>query len=143
MPKPFSIDLRQRILNDVLAGMTYAEAARKYSVSAEFVRQFHRRFQATQEVAPRPPIPRVVPFHQRHETTIREAVSKNPSLTLEQLRSQLGLDVSIGTLWHALQKLKLSFKKKRSMRPSSNDRMSSASEPNSTSSAPRASTRTG
>jgi transposase len=111
MPKPFSLDLRQRILEDVLAGMTYAQAARKYSVSAEFVRRFHRRYQATQEVAPRPPIPRVVPFHQRHEAEIRVAVADRPGLTLEQLRTRLGLDVSIGTLWNALQKLRITFKK--------------------------------
>jgi transposase len=111
MPKPFSLDLRQRILADVLAGMTYAQAARKYSVSAEFVRRFHRRYQATREVAPRPPIPRVVPFYQKHEAAIRVAVADHPGLTLEQLRTRLGLEVSIGTLWDALQKLRITFKK--------------------------------
>ena len=142
MPKPFSMDLRQRILDDVIAGMTYAEAARKYSVSAEFIRRFYARYQTSQEVAPRPPIRRVVPFHQRHETEIRAAMTKNPGLTLEQLRVELGLEVSIGTLWHALQQLKLTFKKKRSTPPSNSDPMLSASEPSSTSSARRASTRT-
>jgi transposase len=51
MPRAFSLDLRQRILADVLAGMTYAQAGRKYSVSAEFVRRFHRRYEATREIA--------------------------------------------------------------------------------------------
>ena len=141
MPKPFSLDLRQRILQDVLAGMTYAQVGRKYSVSAEFVRRFHRRFEATREVGPRPSIPRVVPFHQRHEATIRDAVANNPGLTLEQLRTRLGLDVSIGTLWQALRQLKLTFKKKRSTPQSKSDRTSSASGSSSTSSARRASTR--
>jgi transposase len=143
MPQPFSLDLRQRILDDVLAGMTYAEAARKYSVSAEFVRLFHRRYQATQEIAPRPPIPRVIPFHQKHETAIRAAVADHPGLTLEQLRTKLGLEVSIGTLWNALQKLRITFKKKRSTQPSRNGRTSSSSARSSTSSASPASTRTG
>jgi transposase len=111
VPKPFSLDLRQRILDDVLNGMTYAEAGRKYSVSAEFVRQFHRRYEATQEVAPRPPIPRVTPFYKKHEDAIRAAVAESPSLTLEQLRTKLGLKASISTLWDALQKLKITFKK--------------------------------
>lgn len=142
MPKAFSLDLRQRILDDVIAGMTYAEAARKYSVSAEFVRRFYARYQATKEVAPRPPIPRVVPFHQRHETAIRDAVAKNPGITLEQLRTELNVEVSIGTLWHALQQLKLTFKKKQSMRLSKRDPMSSSSVPSSTSSGPQASTPT-
>jgi transposase len=111
MPRAISLDLRQRILNDVLAGMTYAEAGRKYSVSAEFVRRFHRRYEATQEVAPRPPIPRVTPFYKKHEEQIRAAVENEPGLTLEQLRTKLGLKVSIGTLWQALQKLEITFKK--------------------------------
>jgi transposase len=111
MPQPISLDLRERILRDVLAGMTYAEAGRKYSVSAEFVRQFHRRYQATQEVAARPPLNRVVPFYRRYETEIRAAVNARPGITLEELRTRLGVPVSIGTLWTALQKLKLTFKK--------------------------------
>ena len=141
MPKPFSLDLRRRILDDVLGGMTYAQAARTDSVSAEFVRRFHRRFQATQEVEARPPIPRVVPFHQTHEAEIRDAVADCPGLTLEQLRTKLGLPVSIGTLWHALQKLRITFKKKRSTRPSNSGRMSWSGGPSSTSSASPASTR--
>ena len=116
MPRALSIDLRQRILADVLAGMTYAEAGRKYSVSAEFVRRFYRRYQATQEVAPRPPIPRVTPFHKKHEEEIRAAVADEPGLTLEQLRTKLGLEVSIATLWQALQKLEITFKKNATRR---------------------------
>ena len=92
MPKPFSLDLRQRILQDVLSGMTYARIGRKYSVSAEFVRRFHRRYEATREVGPRPSIPRVVPFHQLHEAAIRDAVANNPGLTLEQLRTVTELE---------------------------------------------------
>jgi len=125
MPRPFSLDLRQRILADVLDGMNYAQASRKYSVSAEFVRRFHRRYQATQELAPRRPTPRrVVPFHQRHEAAIRVLVENQPGLTLEQLRSKLGIKVSIGTLWNALQKLRISFKKKRFTRLNKSDPMS-------------------
>ena len=139
MPRAFSLDLRRRILDDVLGGMTYAQAARTYSVSAEFV----RRFQATREIEARPPIPRVVPFHRKHEAAIRTIVAECPSLTLQQLRVKLGLSVSIGTLWHALQTLKLTFKKKRSTRPSNSGPTSSSNGPSSASSAPPASTRIG
>ena len=114
MPQPLSVDLRERILKDVLGGMTYADAGRKYSVSAEFVRRFHRRYEATQEIAARPPIPRVVPFYRKHEAAIRAAVAEHSGLTLEQLRTKLGLEVSIGTLWGALQKLRITFKKNAS-----------------------------
>jgi transposase len=142
MPAPLSLDLRQRILHDGQAGMRFADAGRTYSVSAECVRQLARRFQATGEIAPRSPANQVVPFHRRHEDRIRAAVAGRPGLTLAQLRAQLGLDVSVGTLWEALRKLRLTFQKRRSTRPSKRGPMSSPDGPSSTSSASPASTRT-
>jgi transposase len=120
--------------------MNFADAGRTYSVSAECVRQITRRFQATGEVAARPPLNHVVPFHRRHEQQIRSAVASHPGLTLEQLRTQLGLEVSIATLWDALRKLRITFKKRRSTRPSNGGPMLSFNEPSSTSSASPAST---
>ena len=109
--KAFSLDLRQRVLADYQAGLTFAELGRKYTTSAEWVRQFIRRYEATGEVAARPPRIRKLPFHRRHEADLRAAVAAQPDLTLEGLRAKLGLDVSIGTLWTALRALKISFKK--------------------------------
>ena len=109
--KPFSLDLRQRVLADYQAGLTFAELGRKYTTSAEWVRQFIRRYEATGEVAARPPRIKKLPFHRRYEADLRAAVAAQPDLTLEGLRAKLGLDVSIGTLWNALRALKISFKK--------------------------------
>ena len=115
--RPFSRDLRERVLADFQAGSSFAVLARRYHTSAEWVRQFIRRYQITGEIAARPPIPRRVPFHRRFEAELRAAITEKPDLTLQGLRSKLGLDVSIGTLHSALKELKLSFKKKRSSRP--------------------------
>ena len=109
--KAFSLDLRQRVLADYQAGLSFAELGRKYTTSAEWVRQFIRRYEATGEIAARPPRIKKLPFHQRHEAELREALAAKPDLTLEGLRAKLGLDVSIGTLWNALRALKISFKK--------------------------------
>ena len=43
---------------------------------------------------------------------------KNPRV-IEALRTTLGVACDLSTLWHALQALKISFKKRRSSRPSS------------------------
>ena len=142
MTDPLSVDPRQRILDDVQDGRSFADVGRKYSVSAECVRQRARRFQATGEIAPRSPANHVVPFHRRHEEQIRAAVANHPGLTLEHLRAQLGLDVGIGTLWEALRKLRTTFKKRRPTRPSKSGRTSSLNGPSSTSSVSPASTRT-
>jgi transposase len=84
----------------------------------------------------------VVPFHRRHEERIRAAVAERPGLTLEQLRARLGLDVGIGTLWEALRKLRITFKKRPSTRPNNSGRTSPFGGPSSTSSAGPASTQT-
>ena len=109
--RAFSLDLRQRVLADYQAGLSFAALGRKYTTSADWVRQFIRRYQATGEVAARPPRIKKPPFHRRHEAELRAALAEQPDLTLEGLRAKLGLDVSIGTLWNALRALKISFKK--------------------------------
>lgn len=116
--RAYSLDLRVRVFADYDAGMTFAQVARKFSVSAEWVRQIVRRRERTGELAARPPIPKRVPFHRRHEAVLRQTIAACPDLTLHALRERLQLDVSIGTLHHALVALKLTLKKKRSARPS-------------------------
>src|SRR5262245_49039529 len=111
MPAALSLDLRQRVLADFQAGLSFAELGRKYTVSAEWVRQFIRRYQATGEVAARPPRIKKLPFHRRHEAELRAAIAEDHDLTLEGLKARLGLDVSIATLHGALAALKISFKK--------------------------------
>src|SRR5471032_2432794 len=103
MAAPLSLDLRTRVLADYQAGLSFAQLGRKYSVSAEWVRQFIRRHEATGEVAARPSVNRRVPFHKRYEAQIRAAVAENPSLTLESLRAELGVDYDLSTIWHALR----------------------------------------
>ena len=138
----FSLDLRQRVLADCQGGLTFAAIARKYTVSAEWVRTFYKRFRETGEVAPRSHATKRQPFHVRHEAALRAAVADKPDRTLEELRQHLGGDVSIGTLWHALRALKISFKKKPSARLNRTGPTSRPGGPSGSSGRP-ASTRTG
>jgi transposase len=140
--RPFSVDLRERVLTDFLAGMNFASLARKYTTSAEWVRQFIRRHQATGEVAARPSLKKTQPFHVRHEAALRGAVAEQPDLTLETLRDRLGIRVSIGTLHKSLQALKISFKKKRLSPPNRTGPMSSSNGTSSTRSSRSGSIRT-
>ena len=116
--RAYSLDLRVRVFADYDAGQTFAQLARKYSVSAEWVRQIVRRRERTGEIAARPPIPKRVPFRTSHEAALRRAVAEAPDLTLAGLRERLGVAVSLATLHHALVALKLTLKKSRSGRPS-------------------------
>jgi transposase len=116
--RAFSLDLRTRVLADFQAGLSFAELGRKYSTSAEWVRQFIRCFQQTGEIEARPPRNHRVPFHRRHEAELRTAIAEDPSLTLEALRTKLGVECDLSTLWHALRALKISIKKRRWSPPS-------------------------
>lgn len=120
--RAFSLDLRTRVLADFQAGLTFAQLGRKYSASAEWVRQFIRRFQATGEIQARSSRNTRVPFHRRYETQLRAALAANPSLTLEALRAQLSVDCDLSTLWHALRVLKISFKKNAGRRRAATSR---------------------
>ena len=140
--RPYSLDLRIRVLADCDAGLTFAATARKYTVSAEWVRTLYNRREQTGEIAARPPIPRRIPFHRRHETELRAAIAANPDLTLAGLRNHLGVPVSLGTLWTALRALKLSFKKKRSPRRNNTGPMSPNTASKSTTGNSKGSTRT-
>jgi transposase len=133
--RAYSLDLRVRVFADYDAGQTFAQLARKYSVSAEWVRQIVRRRERTGELAARRPIPRRVPFRASHEAEIRRAVAEAPDLTLAALRERLHVDVSLATLHNALVALKLTLKKSRSGRPSrSSGRRSRGPGPSSASS---------
>ena len=118
--RAYSLDLRVRVFADYDAGQTFAQLARKYSVSAEWVRQIVRRRERTGEVAARRPIPKRLPFRRTHEAELRRAVAEAPDLTLAGLRERLQVDVSLATLHNALVALKLTLKKSRSGRPSRN-----------------------
>ena len=51
--KAYSLDLRQRVLKDVDAGMSTREVATKYDVSESWVRRLKQRLRETGEIGPR------------------------------------------------------------------------------------------
>jgi transposase len=125
-----SLDLRRRVLADRQAGHTFAAIARKYTVSAEWVRLFYRQFEQTGEVAARSHATTRRPFHVRHQAALRAAVAETPDRTPEGLRGHLGLEVSLATLRAAPHALDISFKKSASGRPSRTARASRSGGPN-------------
>ncbi len=112
----YSGDLRSRILEDCDAGMTTRVAATKYRVSESWLRRLKQRRRETGETTPRSSRPKSAKkVLAEHSELLRRLVAKTPDATLEELRAELPVAVSITTLWRALDELKLSFKKKSSM----------------------------
>lgn len=57
-------------------------------------------------------------FDQARRRQLATLVRQTPDATLEELRAELDVPVSISTIWRALQDMKLTLKKSPSMRPS-------------------------
>jgi len=116
--RAYSMDLRERVWADCRAGVTTPAVAQKYSVSESWVRRLKQRQKATGSLARRPPSTGRPVVLAAHEARVRELVRDDPDATLAELRRRLGVEVSIGALCNYLRRLKLSFKKKSSRRPS-------------------------
>jgi transposase len=116
--KAYSIDLRQRVLRDLDAGMTSSAAARKYSVSPAWVRRLKQRRAATGEVKPRQQRHGRVPAAVVYADAIRDAVRQAPDATLDEYRRRFHLPMSRAALARALVVLGLTRKKSRSGRAS-------------------------
>ena len=114
--RAYSMDLRQRVLADCDEGMVPAAVAAKYRVSESWVRRLKQRRRATGETAPRPSGRRPTTWGP-HAEAIRAAVHDHPDATLRELKEQLGLAMSLATLWRAIAVLGLTVKKKSNGRP--------------------------
>ena len=117
--KPYSMDLREKVLAAVDRGESAASVGRRFEISERTVRQFiHRREAGRLEPdkpGPKGPAKLTLDDHAR----LRELVAADPGLTLRQLAEQMSVPVAESTIHRALKKLGLSFKKSRSSPPSS------------------------
>ena len=112
--RPYSADLRERVLMDSDAGLTTRAVVLKYRVSESWVRRLKQRRRQTGEVAPR----RRTAFRRSaltgHADRLRRLVAACPDATLRELRDRLGVAVGPTALWRAVRRLGLTVKKKSS-----------------------------
>jgi transposase len=117
--KPYSMDLRERILAACDDGMGTAEVAETFAVSESWVRRLKQRRRETGSFAPQ--LPRrhgPAPVLAAQAERLRAAVHDHPGETAADYRDRLGLDVTPLTVWRMLRRLGLTFKKSRSAPPS-------------------------
>jgi transposase len=115
--RAYSLDLRERVLADCDGGLSNDAIARKYHVSAAWIRRLKQRRRETGSIAPRTrrlPPPRLL----AHAERLGELVGQRPDATLEELRQALGVPTSVASLCRALQRLRLTVKKKCCVPPS-------------------------
>lgn len=125
MAKPYSDDLRERVVRAVEGGSSRRGAAGQFDVSVSFVVKLMQRFQATGSFKPGDFGGHKEPKLAQHETVVRELIKQTPSATLLELQKKLserGVEVGKSSIARFLQRLRISYKKKRFARPSSSVR---------------------
>ena len=121
MAKPYSDDLRERVVSAVEGGSSRHGAAGQFAVSVSFVIKLMQRFHATGSFKPGDFGGHKEPKLAQHEAVVRELVKQTPSATLLELRKKLserGVEVGKSSIDRFLKRLQISYKKKRYARPS-------------------------
>jgi transposase len=121
--KPYSMDLRQRVLEDCDGGLSTLQVAQKYRVSTAWIRRLKQRRRQTGDIQPLKGRTGPKPSWDAYAEPLRQAIRRTPDATLAELRDRLGLAVALSTLWRAVTALGLSVKKKSSAPPSRTARM--------------------
>lgn len=116
MALTYSQDLRDRVLSAYQRGMTTHEIARMFEVSKAWARRVKQVWRETGRTTP---LPRGGATMIKIDLTqLAELVARQPDATLRELRDQLGIACSESAICLALQRLGLTFKKRRSTRRS-------------------------
>jgi transposase len=116
MGKPYSDDLRERIVGAVAAGESRRAAARKFGVSASCAVKLLQRWETTGSVRPdRQGVPNRCKLD-AHAAWLLDVVEEGPDITLSEIQARLlgerGMTASIGAIWTFFDRRNISFKKK-------------------------------
>jgi transposase len=115
MAAPYSLDLRERVVAAVAAGMSRTQAAAHYQVSPSSAIRWTRRLAETGSPAALP-MGGKKPFSLANEEAwIRARVEEKPDITGRELLAELkerGVEISYYGVWHFIDHVGLSFKKK-------------------------------
>lgn len=145
MARAFSLDLRKRVIDAIVGGMSTRKAARRFAIGISTAGSWHRAWRASGSLEPgrqgHPKVSKLDP----HEAFILSLVdAEDHDVTLAEIADRLAADCGVRTCAasvHAFFKKRgITFKKRRRMRRSSSARMSSP-HANAGSTASRTSTR--
>ena len=120
--KPYSKDLRLKVLAAIDRGMPRAEAAEVFGVSAPSIKRWLKLRRTTGDVEPKPVPGPAARKGAALEAVLPGQVRENPDATLEEHREAFeegtGVQVSTASVSRALKRLGLPLKKRPSPPPS-------------------------
>jgi transposase len=111
MAKPYSMDLRMRVVAAVDEGEAVDDVAERFGVSARTIWSWLSLRKSTGGVAARKGVVGPKPKLDEYRERIVDAIRASPSLTLNELREQLQLPGGRTTLWKALVRWGQTLKK--------------------------------
>jgi transposase len=127
MGAPFSQDLRDRVLSAYDRGMKTKQIAKLFDVCSSWARRVKQRRRESGQLSAKPMGGiRVVKIDLEK---LRELVAQQPDATIKELHQRLGASCGQSAVAMALVRLKITFKKRRSMRPSKTGPTSPGSVP--------------
>lgn len=121
MGRPYSMDLRLRVV-EAAAATSGHQAAARFGVGIATAIRWAAAVAATGTVAARPQGRPATSKLDPYEAFLRGLIDEKDDITLEAMRAQLlsehGLTVGLGTLWRFLDARDLTYKKRRRTPPS-------------------------
>lgn len=114
--KPYSMDLRERVMAAYDAGRQTREIAQTFDVSPAWARRLKQHRRERGDIIPRAGGGKQTP--KVDLIRLRELVEQKPDATLAELRESLKVGCALWTICKALKKLKLTYKKSRFAPPS-------------------------
>ena len=114
MPKPYSADLRGRVIAAVEAGESRRAAAARFGVSASAAVKWTKRARLTGSIEPKRMGGRRPFALARHRVWVLSRLADKPDLTLRALVLELadqGIKISDYAVWNFLRREGVTFKK--------------------------------
>jgi transposase len=116
MTKPYSEDLRTRVVAAVAAGASCREAARRFSIGVSSVVRWAQRFRQTGSVAAKPMGGNRASRLKAERDWLLALVAATPDLSLHEINCALAarnVHVGYGTIWRFFANEKITYKKNR------------------------------
>jgi transposase len=113
MPKPCSLDLRERVLETVESGASRREAAERFEVSASSAIKWMQRWHETGSVAAKPSGGSISPLEE-HADFLLALIAEQPDLTLDEIVAAMRKRRIAGSrtaVWRFFKRHNISFKK--------------------------------
>ena len=121
MTRPYSMDLRERMVRAVEAGASRRATAAKFAVSPSCVVKLLQRWRRQGTLEPDPPGGGRRAKLADQAERVDALLAATPDITLAELQALLadhGTQVALGTIWRFFARRGITRKKRRRMQPS-------------------------